>query len=62
MLNGSEQFDCQLTKSSHSDFKPFLFYHLADMRWFGRVVPLIAMGKKTEKQPVYVRTLKGCCH
>lgn len=40
----------------------FCFITLADMRWFGRVVPLISMGKKTEKQPVYVSTLKGCCH
>ncbi|MBN3274106.1 NDUA9 dehydrogenase, partial [Polyodon spathula] len=30
------------------------FNHFANMRWFGRAVPLIAMGKKTEKQPVYV--------
>ena len=25
-----------------------------DLRWFGSAVPLIAMGKKTEKQPVHV--------
>lgn len=24
------------------------------MSWFGKAVPLISMGKKTEKQPVYV--------
>ncbi|KAK1169202.1 NADH dehydrogenase [ubiquinone] 1 alpha subcomplex subunit 9, mitochondrial-like [Acipenser oxyrinchus oxyrinchus] len=30
------------------------FNHFANMRWFGRAVPLIAMGKKTVKQPVYV--------
>lgn len=24
------------------------------MRWFGKAVPLIAMGKKTVKQPVHV--------
>ncbi|XP_075875306.1 NADH dehydrogenase [ubiquinone] 1 alpha subcomplex subunit 9, mitochondrial [Nelusetta ayraudi] len=30
------------------------FNYYANMRWFGRVVPLISMGKKTEKQPVYV--------
>ncbi|XP_028665034.1 NADH dehydrogenase [ubiquinone] 1 alpha subcomplex subunit 9, mitochondrial [Erpetoichthys calabaricus] len=30
------------------------FNHFANMRWFGRAIPLIAMGKKTVKQPVYV--------
>ncbi|KAM4618640.1 NADH dehydrogenase [ubiquinone] 1 alpha subcomplex subunit 9, mitochondrial [Polymixia lowei] len=30
------------------------FNHYANMRWFGRVVPLIGMGKKTVKQPVHV--------
>ncbi|KAM6946487.1 NADH dehydrogenase [ubiquinone] 1 alpha subcomplex subunit 9, mitochondrial [Aplochiton taeniatus] len=30
------------------------FNHFANMRWFGRAVPLISMGKKTEKQPVHV--------
>lgn len=29
------------------------------MRWFGGVVPLLSLGKKTEKQPVYVSTLKS---
>ncbi|KAL4656712.1 NADH dehydrogenase ubiquinone 1 alpha subcomplex subunit 9, mitochondrial [Arapaima gigas] len=28
--------------------------HFANMRWFGKGAPLIAMGKKTIKQPVYV--------
>uniref|UniRef100_A8E515 NADH dehydrogenase [ubiquinone] 1 alpha subcomplex subunit 9, mitochondrial n=1 Tax=Danio rerio TaxID=7955 RepID=A8E515_DANRE len=28
--------------------------HFANMRWFGTAVPLIAMGKKTVKQPVHV--------
>uniref|UniRef100_A0A8C9WFG9 NADH dehydrogenase [ubiquinone] 1 alpha subcomplex subunit 9, mitochondrial n=1 Tax=Scleropages formosus TaxID=113540 RepID=A0A8C9WFG9_SCLFO len=30
------------------------FNHFANMRWFGKAVPLIALGKKTVKQPVYV--------
>ncbi|XP_030627624.1 NADH dehydrogenase [ubiquinone] 1 alpha subcomplex subunit 9, mitochondrial isoform X1 [Chanos chanos] len=30
------------------------FNHFANMRWFGKAVPLIAMGKKTVKQPVHV--------
>ncbi|CAL8291736.1 unnamed protein product [Boreogadus saida] len=30
------------------------FNHFANLRWFGSAVPLIAMGKKTEKQPVHV--------
>lgn len=30
----------------------FLCY--TDMRWFGKAVPLISMGKKTVKQPVHV--------
>ncbi|XP_063053173.1 NADH dehydrogenase [ubiquinone] 1 alpha subcomplex subunit 9, mitochondrial [Engraulis encrasicolus] len=30
------------------------FNHYANMRWFGKGVPLIAMGKKTVKQPVHV--------
>lgn len=25
-----------------------------DMRWFGKAMPLIAMGKKTVKQPCHV--------
>uniref|UniRef100_A0A673ILP4 NADH dehydrogenase [ubiquinone] 1 alpha subcomplex subunit 9, mitochondrial n=1 Tax=Sinocyclocheilus rhinocerous TaxID=307959 RepID=A0A673ILP4_9TELE len=28
--------------------------HFANMRWFGKAVPLIAIGKKTFKQPVHV--------
>ncbi|XP_036373699.1 NADH dehydrogenase [ubiquinone] 1 alpha subcomplex subunit 9, mitochondrial [Megalops cyprinoides] len=28
--------------------------HFANMRWFGRAVPMIALGKKTVKQPVHV--------
>uniref|UniRef100_A0A8C1BWT1 NADH dehydrogenase [ubiquinone] 1 alpha subcomplex subunit 9, mitochondrial n=1 Tax=Cyprinus carpio carpio TaxID=630221 RepID=A0A8C1BWT1_CYPCA len=28
--------------------------HFANMRWFGKAVPLIAMGKQTVKQPVHV--------
>ncbi|XP_067292066.1 NADH dehydrogenase [ubiquinone] 1 alpha subcomplex subunit 9, mitochondrial [Pseudorasbora parva] len=28
--------------------------HFANMRWFGKAVPLIGMGKKTVKQPVHV--------
>ncbi|XP_043083179.1 NADH dehydrogenase [ubiquinone] 1 alpha subcomplex subunit 9, mitochondrial [Puntigrus tetrazona] len=28
--------------------------HFANMRWFGKAVPLIAMGKETVKQPVYI--------
>ncbi|XP_059843461.1 NADH dehydrogenase [ubiquinone] 1 alpha subcomplex subunit 9, mitochondrial [Hypanus sabinus] len=31
----------------------FLNY-FSQMRWFGRAIPLISMGKKTVKQPVYV--------
>lgn len=27
------------------------------MRWFGKAVPLISMGKKTVKQPVHVSIL-----
>ncbi|XP_068169119.1 NADH dehydrogenase [ubiquinone] 1 alpha subcomplex subunit 9, mitochondrial [Antennarius striatus] len=30
------------------------FNHYANMRWFGNVIPLISMGRKTVKQPVYV--------
>ncbi|CAF98876.1 unnamed protein product, partial [Tetraodon nigroviridis] len=30
------------------------FNHYANMSWFGNAIPLIAMGKKTVKQPVYV--------
>nr|XP_055048382.1 NADH dehydrogenase [ubiquinone] 1 alpha subcomplex subunit 9, mitochondrial [Misgurnus anguillicaudatus] len=30
------------------------FNHFANMRWFGKAVPLISMGKKTVKQPVHV--------
>ncbi|KAK3564657.1 hypothetical protein QTP86_024535 [Hemibagrus guttatus] len=30
------------------------FNHFANMRWFGKAVPLIAMGKKTVKQPCHV--------
>ncbi|XP_061107636.1 NADH dehydrogenase [ubiquinone] 1 alpha subcomplex subunit 9, mitochondrial [Conger conger] len=30
------------------------FNHFANMRWFGKAVPLIALGKKTTKQPVHV--------
>ncbi|XP_017274390.1 NADH dehydrogenase [ubiquinone] 1 alpha subcomplex subunit 9, mitochondrial [Kryptolebias marmoratus] len=30
------------------------FNYFANMRWFSSAVPLIAMGKKTVKQPVYV--------
>ncbi|MBN3318980.1 NDUA9 dehydrogenase, partial [Atractosteus spatula] len=30
------------------------FNHFANMRWFGKAIPLIARGKKTVKQPVYV--------
>uniref|UniRef100_A0A3B3QT87 NADH dehydrogenase [ubiquinone] 1 alpha subcomplex subunit 9, mitochondrial n=1 Tax=Paramormyrops kingsleyae TaxID=1676925 RepID=A0A3B3QT87_9TELE len=30
------------------------FNHFANMRWFGKAVPLIALGKKTVKQPVHV--------
>uniref|UniRef100_A0A6Q2WRC9 NADH dehydrogenase [ubiquinone] 1 alpha subcomplex subunit 9, mitochondrial n=1 Tax=Esox lucius TaxID=8010 RepID=A0A6Q2WRC9_ESOLU len=30
------------------------FNHFANMRWFGRAVPLIGMGKSTVKQPVHV--------
>nr|XP_015820923.2 NADH dehydrogenase [ubiquinone] 1 alpha subcomplex subunit 9, mitochondrial [Nothobranchius furzeri] len=30
------------------------FNHYANMRWFGGAIPLIALGKKTVKQPVYV--------
>lgn len=29
------------------------------MSWFGNAVPLIAMGKKTVKQPVYVSKVEG---
>lgn len=29
------------------------------MRWFGNAIPLIAMGKKTVKQPVHVSLFKG---
>lgn len=31
----------------------FSLFFLSDMRWFGGV-PLISLGKKTVKQPVYV--------
>uniref|UniRef100_A0A7N6A826 NADH dehydrogenase [ubiquinone] 1 alpha subcomplex subunit 9, mitochondrial n=1 Tax=Anabas testudineus TaxID=64144 RepID=A0A7N6A826_ANATE len=30
------------------------FNHYANMRWFGNAIPLIALGKKTVKQPVHV--------
>uniref|UniRef100_A0A674ADT5 NADH dehydrogenase [ubiquinone] 1 alpha subcomplex subunit 9, mitochondrial n=1 Tax=Salmo trutta TaxID=8032 RepID=A0A674ADT5_SALTR len=30
------------------------FNHFANMRWFGKAVPLISMGTKTVKQPVHV--------
>ncbi|KAF6731283.1 NADH dehydrogenase [ubiquinone] 1 alpha subcomplex subunit 9, mitochondrial [Oryzias melastigma] len=30
------------------------FNYFANMRWFGSAIPLMAMGKKTVKQPVYV--------
>ncbi|KAJ8391067.1 hypothetical protein AAFF_G00096880 [Aldrovandia affinis] len=30
------------------------FNHFANMRWFGKAVPMIAMGKQTVKQPVHV--------
>uniref|UniRef100_A0A8B9GQH8 NADH dehydrogenase [ubiquinone] 1 alpha subcomplex subunit 9, mitochondrial n=1 Tax=Astyanax mexicanus TaxID=7994 RepID=A0A8B9GQH8_ASTMX len=30
------------------------FNHFANMRWFGKAVPLIEMGKKTVKQPCHV--------
>lgn len=30
------------------------FNHFANMRWFGKAVPLISMGKDTVKQPVHV--------
>ncbi|CAJ1057220.1 NADH dehydrogenase 1 alpha subcomplex subunit 9%2C mitochondrial [Notolabrus celidotus] [Xyrichtys novacula] len=30
------------------------FNYYANMRWFGNAIPLMAMGKKTVKQPVYV--------
>lgn len=35
----------------------FCIYVCVDMRWFGKAVPLIAMGKKTVKQPCHVSTL-----
>lgn len=31
---------------------------MSDMRWFGKAVPLIAMGKQTVKQPVHVSVLE----
>lgn len=30
------------------------FNYYANMRWFGNAIPLLALGKKTVKQPVYV--------
>lgn len=33
-----------------------IFNLLPDMRWFGNAIPLMALGKKTVKQPVYVKT------
>ncbi|KAI1888538.1 hypothetical protein AGOR_G00186200 [Albula goreensis] len=30
------------------------FNHFLNMRWFGKAVPMIALGKKTVKQPVHV--------
>ncbi|MEQ2254897.1 39kDa subunit of ndufa9, NADH:ubiquinone oxidoreductase [Ilyodon furcidens] len=30
------------------------FNHYANMRWFGNAIPLLGLGKKTVKQPVYV--------
>ncbi|MED6248235.1 39kDa subunit of ndufa9, NADH:ubiquinone oxidoreductase [Ataeniobius toweri] len=30
------------------------FNHYANMRWFGSAIPLLGLGKKTVKQPVYV--------
>lgn len=35
-------------------FNPF-----PDMRWFGNAIPLLSMGKKTVKQPVYVSLSNG---
>lgn len=32
---------------------------LSDMRWFGNAIPLMSLGKKTVKQPVYVSVVKG---
>lgn len=29
-------------------------FPLSDMRWFGNAIPLLALGKKTVKQPVHV--------
>ena len=41
--------------SSSGHLKVVLFF-LPDIRWFGGV-PLISLGKKTVKQPVYVSTV-----
>ncbi|KAG7214943.1 hypothetical protein INR49_005218 [Caranx melampygus] len=30
------------------------FNYYANMRWFGNAIPLMSLGKKTVKQPVYV--------
>lgn len=41
---------------SHLGFLRMVLFLLPDIRWFGGV-PLISLGMKTVKQPVYVSTL-----